>query len=140
MRPEEKIETFAGPPLLVPKSAKAKFKKNEPPPVCWRATPKIKKPTTRVAKAVIGIPIMLSVPKIWNVAVVSHGCDGAFKKPGRKAEIAGYIEIIKQIIKIAFPPALLLASKTKPHKINAIILACIGARYSQPSSKINDPL
>ena len=72
--------------------------------------------------------------------MVSHGCDGAFRNPGRKVEIAGYIEIIKQIIKIAFPPALLLASKTTPHKINAIIFACVGARYSQPSYKINDPL
>ena len=38
--------------------------------------------------------MMLSVPKIWNVAVVSHGCDGAFKNPGKKVEIAGWLAVM----------------------------------------------
>ena len=58
------------------------LKNKDPPPVFEVLLQKLKNQQSRVAKAVIGI-MMLSVPKIWNVAVVSHlAFYGAFKNPG----------------------------------------------------------
>ncbi len=62
MSPLEKIETLAGPPLTLPRSANERSIKNAPAPVCCRAAPKIRKPMIRPAKVRMGMPRMLSEP------------------------------------------------------------------------------
>ena len=65
IRPLAKIATFAGPPRICPSRAKARLIKNVPAPVCCKAAPKIRKPITRLAKARMGIPMMLSLLMAW---------------------------------------------------------------------------
>ncbi len=73
--PEEKMATLAGPPRWWPSSEKARLRKKAPPPVICSATPKTRKPITRLAKAFMGMPRMLSVPKMWKPAVTSGETD-----------------------------------------------------------------
>ena len=63
IRPEAKIATLAGPPRTWPSRAKARFKKNWPPPVYCKATPNSRKPITKPAKARVGMPIKASVER-----------------------------------------------------------------------------
>ena len=65
IKPEEKIATLAGPPRTLPSRAKARLRKNWPPPVYCSATPKIKNPITRLPKARIGMPSRLSSLMVW---------------------------------------------------------------------------
>jgi hypothetical protein len=65
IRPLEKMATLAAPPRTPPSNANAKSRKNFPPPVCCKATPKIRKPMTNSAKARIGMPSMLSMLMVW---------------------------------------------------------------------------
>ncbi len=82
IRPEEKMATFAGPPRRPPSSEKARLRKKAPPPVICSAMPNTRKPITRLAKAFIGMPRMLSVPKMWKPAVTSGATDWPPSTPG----------------------------------------------------------
>ncbi len=89
IKPEAKIATFAGPPRRLPSSANARFRKNAPPPVYCSATPKTRKPTTMLAKAFIGMPSRLSVPKMWNPAVTAADTACPLRTPGARCETIG---------------------------------------------------
>ena len=82
MRPLAKMATFAGPPLTWPRSENARLRKNEPPPVCCRATPKIRNPMTRVPKARIGIPKMASLLMAMRLPISIQSGEDASRIPG----------------------------------------------------------
>lgn len=61
-------DTFAGPPRTLPRRAEANFVKNVPPPVACSVELKIMKPITSSQKVLVGMPIILSRVKTWNLA------------------------------------------------------------------------
>ena len=62
VRPDASIAAFAGPPLIFPTSAKAKFKKYFPPPAASKIDPNNTNKKIKLTETLIGIPNMASPP------------------------------------------------------------------------------
>ena len=62
VRPEAKIAALAGPPLILPTRANAKFKKYFPPPAASRIAPNNTNKNMKLTDTLIGIPNIASPP------------------------------------------------------------------------------
>tara|TARA_B100001179_G_scaffold51574_1_gene34910 strand:+ start:709 stop:969 length:261 start_codon:yes stop_codon:yes gene_type:complete len=62
VRPEAKIAAFAGPPLILPTNAKAKFKKYFPPPAISKIAPNKTNKNMKLTDTLMGIPKIASPP------------------------------------------------------------------------------
>ena len=65
VNPEAKIAALAGPPLILPTNAKAKFRKYFPPPAASRVAPNKTKRKIKLTDTLIGIPKIASPPNQW---------------------------------------------------------------------------
>ena len=63
--PEAKIAALAGPPLILPTKAKAKFKKYLPPPAASNVDPNKTNKKIKLTETPIGIPKIASPPNQW---------------------------------------------------------------------------
>jgi hypothetical protein len=63
--------TLAVPPLLEPRRAPDRLRKNCPPPEACSATPKMIKPINMIPKTFMGIPKRLVILRAWKLAVVA---------------------------------------------------------------------
>ena len=62
VNPEAKIAAFAGPPLIFPTKANAKFKKYFPPPATSKIAPNNTNRNIKLTETLIGIPNIASPP------------------------------------------------------------------------------
>ena len=77
VRPDASIAALAGPPLIFPTSANAKFKKYFPPPAASKIEPNNTNKKIKLTETLIGIPNIASPPNQWyptNLVIDNPAC------------------------------------------------------------------
>lgn len=89
MKPLLTTDTLAGPPRYLPMSAKARSMKKSPPPVICSTQPKNRKPMTSLAKILVGVPVMPSLPMMRYLTVWGKSKPMPEIREGRKGATRG---------------------------------------------------